>query len=798
MRLPFASVLACSLFVSIALLPATAAGRPQEPVLSRVPIGAASQLRPSSLRGRVLDATGSPVPRAQVTAAPAGGGAPLAVSTNVRGEFVLSLAPGAYDVTIALAGFQPVTNRITVAAGTPTWMDVLLAVAGVSEVVNVSAAVDEGGAVTSATKTPTPLRDVPQAVSIVSRGLIAEQRMTSMADVVRYMPGVQMAQGEGNRDTPVLRGNSSTADFFVDGLRDDVQYFRDVYNVERVEALKGPNAMIFGRGGAGGVINRVTRQAGWAQDRELTLQVGSNDNRRVTADLGAALNDTVAVRVTGVYEDSGSYRSHVTLERDGVQPSVAFRLGPDTLVRASYEYFHDERTADRGVPSFGGRPIETARDTFFGDPGNSPARATVNVFASAIEHRFGGGVMLRNRLSYGGYDKMYQNVYARETAAGGTTAVIAAYNNATDRRNLFNQTDVLLTARTGRITHQLLAGLELGRQVTDNVRQTGYFSSGGSEVTAVEVPITAPTVAADVAFRQSATDADNHGVARVAALYVQDQMVVRPELRFIAGVRFDAFDVDFTDNRSGARIASRDRLLSPRLGVIYKPILPISIYGSYGITFVPRAGDQLSSLSPDNQSLDPETFRNYEAGLKWDVAPALTATAAVYRLERGNVAVSDPDDPTGSILVDAQRTNGIELELNGYLTPGWTLTGGYAYQDAAITRSLSASAAGGAALPHVPAHSLSLWSRHDLTRRWSAAVGLLHRSDIFASADNAVVLPGFARVDAAVFVDVSAHLRAQVNVENVLDASSFSSAHNNHNITPGPPRALRVALTARF
>ena len=278
------------------------------------------------------------------------------------------------------------------------------------------------------------MRDVPQAVSVVSSALIADQRMSSMADVTRYMPGVGFAQGEGNRDTPILRGNSTTADFFVDGVRDDVQYFRDVYNVERVEALKGPNAMIFGRGGVGGVINRVTRQADWGLSREAALQLGSWDDRRLTADLGRGVNDAVAVRGTGVYEKADSYRDDVDLERYGINPTVAVRLGPDTTLRGSYEYFHDERIADRGIPSFQGRPVETDSSTFFGDPDQSTSDATVHLLSAGLEHQFGPRVTLRNRLSYGDYDKFYQNVFPGAVNAAGTAVAISAYNNAAPGR----------------------------------------------------------------------------------------------------------------------------------------------------------------------------------------------------------------------------------------------------------------------------------------------------------------------------------------------------------------------------
>ena len=255
-----------------------------------------------------LDASGAPVASAQVKVRAEAGGPVAIVLADGRGEFALPLAPGRYTVTIGADGFLESSVGVTVSPAQERLLDVTLAVAGFSETVNVDAAAGRVTSIRSATKTSTPLRDVPQAVSVVTSAMMADQRMTNMADVVRFMPGVGMAQGEGNRDTPILRGNSSTSDFFVDGIRDDVQYFRDVYNLERVEALKGPNAMIFGRGGAGGVINRVTRQAGWGQSREAVLQLGSWDNRRLTADVGTGLSDTIAARLTGLYEHSDSYR----------------------------------------------------------------------------------------------------------------------------------------------------------------------------------------------------------------------------------------------------------------------------------------------------------------------------------------------------------------------------------------------------------------------------------------------------------------------------------------------------------
>ena len=756
-----------------------------------LPASLAAQTPPTAIAGTVVDASGGVVSGALVTVRTAGG--ELRATTDVAGRFRFDgLSSRRSTVTATFSGFAPATLDVETGR---TDVRLVLQPASAEEDVTVVGARNR---IRTATKTDTLLRDIPQAITVVDQDTMAELNMTSMGDVVRYVPGVGYAQGEGNRDTPVFRGNSSTSDFFVDGVRDDVQYYRDVYNVERVEVLKGPNAMVFGRGGVGGVINRVQRTADWMPARELTLQGGSFENRRFTGDLGGGLNGAVAARFTGVYENTDSYREGVGLERYGVNPTMAFALSPRTVIRAGYEYFHDERTADRGIPSFQGRPIATDESTFFGNAAASNSVADVNVISGALEHRFTNAVVLRNRLSYGDYDKIYQNVFPGAVNGAGTTVSISGYNNATDRRNLFNQTDVTIAARTGRFAHTFLTGLELARQETDNFRNTAYFTSISPTTTSVSVPVASPTTTLPLTFRQSATDADNHGVATTVAVYVQDQVELSSQVQAIAGIRFDSFGVDFRNNRTTQELSSDDGAFSPRLGLVYKPVEPMSIYGSYSMSFLPRAGEQLSSLSVTTESLDPETFRNYEVGAKWDVVPGASLSVAVYHLERGNVAVADPNDPTVSMLVDGQRTRGFELGANGSLTRAWSLLGAYAYQDGEITRSLSANAAEGASLANLPKHSFSLWNRYDLTRIVGLGLGVIYNDTIFTSTDNTVVLPDYVRADAAAYFRLSSRFNLQLNVENLFNKRYYVFAHNNNNITPGSPRAFRIGLTTRM
>jgi catecholate siderophore receptor len=659
---------------------------------------------------------------------------------------------------------------------------------------------------TTATKTDTALIDTPQSISVITKEQIRDQAAQSVAEALRYVPGVGFAQGEGNRETPIFRGVSTTADFFVDGVRDDVQYYRDLYNIERVEVFRGPNAMIFGRGATGGLLNRVSKTPDWKPAASGSLTLGSGSNKRITTDLNQPINDDFAFRLNALYEDSGSYRDGVSLKRRGINPTLAWRVSSRTLATFGYEYFKDDRIADRGVPSFNGRPVDTSLGTFFGNAAASPTGTSLNAMTAAIEHEFGGGLTLRNRTRWSDQDKFYQNVYPGATDATGTTVALSAYNNATQRKGFFNQTDLTYALQTGSVRHTLLAGAEFSRQDTDNFRNTGYFPGG---VTSVNVPISNPVSLLPVTFRQSATDANNTGRAKVAAFYLQDQLELSPSFQVIAGLRYDQFKVDFTNNRDGQQLSPSDSLVSPRLGLIYKPLKDMSVYANYSVAYLPRSGDQLSSLSATNASLAPEKFKNYELGVKWDLRANLSATAAVFRLDRANVVVLDPTDPTNirTILSNGQRVQGLELTLAGNITPAWSTTGGYAYTDAKFVADTTATLRTGASIAQVPKHTLSWWNRYDFTPAWAAAVGVIYRTNMFAANELIptaltpvpnVLLPGYTRVDTAVYYKLDTKTNLQLNVENLLNKKYFLNANSNNNITPGSPRALRVSLNKAF
>ena len=660
----------------------------------------------------------------------------------------------------------------------------------------------------TATKTDSPLKDVPQSVTVVPKALAKDQGSRDMRQALSYVPGIVLGQGEGHRDAPTIRGVSTTADFFIDGVRDDVQYFRDLYNVERVEVLKGPNAMIFGRGGGGGVINRVTKQAEGERIYEATTTYGSFDTKRVEVDAGQALTKDFAFRILGMYEDSGSYRDFVDLERYGINPKVAFRPDEDTIVRLSYEYFHDDRTVDRGIPSdyLTGKPAKTDSSTFFGNPEDSYMTFESHLATATIERKLDNGVKLRNHTQYGKYEKFYQNVFANTalhqppstTVPADGLIRLGAYNNLTERESVFNQTD--LTAKVdvgGGIRHTIVAGTELGYQETDNQR---HRNSGNFDFAGKDVPFDDPTTSAGPSNWSADPGPLNHTAVTLAGVYVQDQIEITRYFQLIGGMRFDYFDVDYTNKTSGLQLDRVDNVWSPRAGAVFKPTEEVSLYVSYSKSFLPSTGDQFANLAggvTGTANLQPEEFLNRELGFKWDIAPRLAFTGALFMLDRENQLVAI--DGSTSTQIGKTRTKGGELALTGYLTHDWEVVAGYGYQFAEVIEGGKTGASTtGKEVALVPHHTFSLWNKYHFLPSWAAGLGVVSRSGMYANVDNAVRLPGFTRLDAALFWDVNEHLKAQLNVENVLDTEYYSTANSNNNITPGSPQAYYLTLTTKY
>lgn len=646
----------------------------------------------------------------------------------------------------------------------------------------------------TATKTDTPLLDVPQTVTVVTREQLDDQASRSIADVLRYVPGTTIGQGEGNRDQITLRGQNTTADFFVDGVRDDVQYFRSLYNLERVEVLKGPFALIFGRGGSGGIINRVQKTP---STEAFTVggfgSINTFGSWDVAADINAPISENAAFRINATYESLDNHRDFFGGERYAVNPYLAVDLGGSWKAGLSYEYVNDQRVTDRGVPSIAtaagqpNRPIEGFRDTFFGVPGVNEAGFEAHIVKARLDGQLAENLAWSTTVLYGDYDKFYTNVFPSGAATGQTgTVALDDYTDPTTRQNFIVQSNLVWDVDIGAVTNKVLFGIEYADQASTNQRRDLILSS----TTLNLANIVYPTVTFGALTRDTVSD------VKVFSAYVQDQIGLGQHVDLVVGLRYDRFEIEGTDLiRTPRPFARTDEEISPRIGLIVKPRENISLYGSYSQSFLPRSGDQFLTLSATQENLAPERFTNYEVGAKWDIRPDLNATLAVFRLDRTNATTPDPENVTTTINIGATRTEGVELALTGRITPDWQMSAAYTYQDARLNGNDAVR------LAQVPEHQFALWNRYQATRKLGLGLGVVHQASQFAAirtAPTTTRLPAFTRVDAAAFFKATDRLEFQLNIENLLDESYFSDAHNNNNISTGAPINARFTVRVAF
>lgn len=646
----------------------------------------------------------------------------------------------------------------------------------------------------ASTKTATPLLDTPQSVTLIQRDQLDDQGVEQLNDALRYVPGVTLGQGEGHRDQIVLRGQSSTADFFLDGLRDDAQYYRPLYNIERVEVLKGANALLFGRGGGGGIINRVTKTAS-TDARKIALSGGVDTFGAwsLAGDFNQPLSGRAALRLNATYEDFANHRDDYDGHFIGVSPTLTTALDEATKLTLSYEFDRDRRVTDRGVPSLSGSPIVGYDDTFFGSPTLNRSRVDAHIARAQIAHEFNDALTLSVAGEYAHYDKYYANVLPSTATA--TTVTLTGYDNGIRRANWIGQANLVWKGNTGGIGHTVLAGIEAGDQSTDATRRNALFDDGSGGTSASTTVPLARTIALPAVSWTPLVNSTTSGVRGTSA-YVQDQIELAPFLQLIAGVRYDRFAINATNRLSAAETGRTDTMWSPRFGLIVKPRANVSLYASYAKSFLPQAGDQFTTLDASYQSLAPEAFRNLEAGVKWDIAQALSFTAAAFQVDRSNTRANDP--LTGNVvLTGSSRVRGLEAGLAGKITPDWQISLGYTYQDGEI-RSTTTAAPAGRKLDKLPAHQLAAWSRHQLTGRLGVGLGLIHQSSQFATISNAVRLPAFTRVDAAVYYNLTDAAALQLNVENLTDTRYFASAHTDNNIATGEPVNAKLTLRIRY
>ena len=657
----------------------------------------------------------------------------------------------------------------------------------------------------NALKTPTPILDVPQSLSLMSAADIRERGFNSIGEVIAYMPGVTSSQGEGHRDAVVFRGVRSTADFYIDGMRDDVQYYRPLYNLEQVEVLRGPNALLFGRGGTGGVLNRVTKKA-VVDDAFTQAQMSIDSFGEVGGqiDHNVSLGDTMAFRVNAMVEELDNHRDFYEGDRRGFNPTLRIETG-DSKVDLSYEYVDHQRFIDRGIPTgANGRPVEALEDVVFGDPKVNTTELEAHLWRAALQHTFSDTLKLNVSAFYGDYDKLYQNFYAsgydQEDAPDEVT--LDGYVDTTQRKNTILSANIVKEAQLGNVGHTILSGVESISTSSDQDRYNTFWDTtqddnetfsisrnlgirGGVGVNALGV----------IARNDFGVDVNDHTEVEidVTSFYIQDEMELSEAFRLVAGLRYDSFDINVLNRVAEDSRSRKDSEVSPRFGVVYKPQENISIYASYSESFLPRSGEQFANINGNNDKLAPNTFSNREVGFKYDFASGLSLTAAAFEIEQRSPQVADNDPATLDVI--ESEIEGFEIQVQGEVTEIWSVSAAYSALDGEQVKRAGKT---GLTPRELPDSMFSLWNQFSLSSDLKVGVGLTHQSESFINNSNSAVLPSYTRVDASVSYRMSDATTLQLNVENLTDELYFPNAHSTHQATVGAPLNVRLAVNMQF
>ena len=652
----------------------------------------------------------------------------------------------------------------------------------------------------TATKINVPLRDIPQTVNVVPAVVLHDQNALSLQDALQNVPGLSFSVGDGQRDQVTIRGFSAISDQFVDGVRDDALYFRDLSNIERVEVLKGPASVLYGRGSAGGLVNRVTKKPLADPLLEAGVTLGSHGQRRGEFDAGAASADKDALfRVTGAVEDSTGFRDRYFLRRQALAPSATFRLSPATTLTLQADYLHDKRLADQGVPSYHGRPVDVPLETYFG-AANATARAfvqsDVKSATATLDHAFTPDLKLHTVLRAYDYalDRNYTSIGTIKDGADPTVA-IGQSHRLRDEDGRYLQNELSQTVDWGKTNHKLLYGVELGRQEKSEVLRSrnNVATYNLFHPVLVDLPVLPDSVA---------PGADNRNRVDIAGLYLQDLVALTPAWKVLAGVRYDHLKQD-RDDRTAKNIDLRrtDDTWSPRLGAVYQPTNRVAVYASWNRSFQPIADS--FTFRANSDTLKPTQTVNKEAGVKLDLTARSSLTAALFDMTQSNIQVADPANTNFSLPIGRQRTRGLELSFMGEIAPGWDAIAGYANMRGTIEDSTELTSAGkpfeGNTAALTPRHTFNAWIKHRLDGHFWVAAGGRAESSRYASPDDLTTLPGYGVLQLGAGYD-GGKVDVTVTVRNLLNRTYFVSAHsgaNDYNM-PGEPRTVLVSARYRF
>ncbi|HLP88088.1 MAG TPA: TonB-dependent siderophore receptor [Nostocaceae cyanobacterium] len=640
------------------------------------------------------------------------------------------------------------------------------------------------------TKLEVPLRDVPASIQVIPKEVISDRQVVRLNELADNVSGVRPQATLGGLASQgyFIRGFASGFEALRDGYRDfGFTSPRDVANIERVEFLKGPSSVLYGSASSpGGVVNTITKKPLSDPFYQIGGTFGSYDFYRGTIDLTGSLTENRAAlyRLNLAYENANSFRDFVDNESVFINPVVSVKVGETTDLTFAYEYQKYDYAFDRGFPSNSTVVFDLPVSRYLDEPSLNDSQYTSNNFAYNLESQFGYNNNWKfrqgfNILNVTGITRGSQTVAINPD---GQTVSRRYRISDSQQQNIAFQNEISGKFNTGTIRHNILVGLELA-----NYQFQDDFYRG----TIAPINIFNPVYGAQPENVRRNLFGEYGG--QNVALYLQDLIELTPNLKFLAGGRFDWVNSYDTNFIADTTTKTSDSEFSPRLGIVYQPTDTTSIYASWTNSFNP----QIFGRNSSNEPFKPEKSEQFEVGIKQDFLDnRLSATLAFFDITKQNVLNFDIDG--FGIQTGEQKSRGIELDVVGEISPGWKIIGTYAYTDAYVSEDNDINTLNDR-LAGVPYHSASLWTTYEFQQGnlqgLGLGLGLVYAGEREATLPNNIQIPSYLRTDASIFYKQN-NWRAALNFKNLFDNKYYEA--QGFYIVPAAPLTVIGNITFEF
>ena len=645
---------------------------------------------------------------------------------------------------------------------------------------------------------PVPILNVPQTVTIITDEDILDQGFRAIADIVRYVPGVVTTQGEGHRDALVIRGIRTTADFYQDGMRDDVQYYRSLYNVDQVEVLKGPNALLFGRGGIGGLINRVSKKALIGETfTGLNVGLDSFGAGDFAIDGNLEVNDSVAFRLNAHSDSLANHRDQYDGQRFGINPTMTFAVDSATMMDLSFEYLDHERYIDRGIPTENGAPVDALNGITYGTDGNIHT-TDASILRGSLVHNYSDSGKINLTVAANDFNKMYQNLYVN--GFDGINVELKGYNDVTLRETTTVSFSNVNEFDRGTLT----VGLDILDTENQNTRFNSYFDNQNSASSGVANSFVATNTSFQIDKDGNRTALDYTSDIKtkadtdleVTSLYLSGNIDLSDQWIMVLGARYEQVDTSIkkytvASGRSalttGSATTSRDDSnVSPRLGFIYKPQNNMSLYLSYSESFIPKSGEQYKSWG-SNAAFDPDVYENTELGFKYDMESGISLAVSYFDQQ----TVKGQEDGVGGSEVIGMEIDGFEIGIAGQINEQNSINFG-------LTSVEATASAGTGKVKEVPELTWSLWYTHQANDLFGLSFGAIYQDEQIIKSEDGPLLPDFTRIDMAMTLTPTETDTVRIIIENLGDETYYPHSHSTHQVSVGESQKVRISYQKSF